>query len=143
MESSQFDLFHEDIYKALDTCIQALGGAKAVGVTLWGESALPDQQGQKLNHCLDPNHAQKLSLEEMLWILRKAHDAGCHAGVNYICRDTGYSDPQPLDLEDETAQREREFIQAVANLQKLAGNISDLSGRSKPARLRGMAAPKT
>jgi len=137
METQQ-ELFHESIYKALETCVMALGGSKLVGVDLWGKSATPDDQGRKLDHCLSTNHAQKLSLEELILVLRWAHDKGCHAGANFICRDTGYSDPQPLDIEDETAQREREFIQAVGTLQKLAGNISELRCRAKPPVLRGM-----
>lgn len=130
METPQYELFHEDIYKALDTCVQALGGAKVVGAELWGESAPSDQQGEKLNHCLNQNHAQKLSLDEMLWILRKAHDTGCHAAINFICRDTGYSDPQPLNVEDEVAQREREFIQAVDGLKHLTESITQLRKRA-------------
>jgi hypothetical protein len=137
MESQQYQLFHESIYKALDTCVQALGGAKEVGSELWGQSTTPDKLGEKLNDCLNPNRAQKLSLEELLFILRKAHDIGCHAGINFICRDTGYTDPQPVDLEDEIAQREREFIQAVNSLQKLAGDVTTLREQKQNIRAIG------
>lgn len=134
METPQFELFHESIYKALDTCIQALGGAKSVGIDLWGNSTTPDKQGDKLNDCLNPTRAQKLGLDEMLYILRKAHDVGCHAGINFICRDTGYTDPQPVDLEDELAQREREFIQAVDKIEGLAKSIDVLRQKTRAAR---------
>ena len=112
METPQYELFHEDIYKALGTCVQALGGSQKVGCMLWGESALPEDQGRKLDHCLG-DHAQKLALKEMLLILRKAHDVGCHAGINFITSYAGYSDPQPVNLEDEIAELQKTIIEAV------------------------------
>ncbi len=127
METPQYELFHETIYKALDTCVQALGGSQKVGCALWGESALPEEQGRKLDHCLG-NHAQKLSLDEFLVILRKAHDVGCHAGTNFICRNAGYSDPQPLNIEDEIAELQKTYIESVKTQRHLTKRLERLLG---------------
>lgn len=137
MKEQQYQLFHESIEDALTTCVNAIGGPKKVGPMMWGDTVCPIEQGKKLTRCLNPEHASKLSLEEMMFILRKAHDVGCHAGINFICRDTGYADPQPVDIEDEVAQRERGFIQAVDSLQKLAGDIGDLKAKAEKMRAVG------
>lgn len=124
MKTPQFELFHEDIYSALRTCVGAIGGSKEVGVALWGQSQPADKQGDKLCNCLNAGHAQKLSLEELLWILRAAHDVGCHAAVNFICRQSSYQDPQPVEPEDEMAALQRQFISAVSDLETLASRIT-------------------
>ena len=95
-----------------------------------GKSDTPDKQGEKLSNCLNTNHVQKLSLEEMLFILRQAHKKGCHVGITFICRHTGYADPQPIVLEDEITEHERQFISAVAEVKHLAITISELRSRA-------------
>ncbi len=52
-------LWHEDIYEALGTDIQALGGRKKVGTLLWPEMT-PQAAGDKLSRALNTEHAEKL-----------------------------------------------------------------------------------
>lgn len=111
MKSAQFELFHEDIYSALRTCVDAMGGPKKVGPELWGNAQTPGKLGEKLANCLNPNHAQKLSLDEVMFILRGAHQVGCHGAINFLCRDAGYADPNPLEPEEETIALQRQIIQ--------------------------------
>lgn len=131
MKTPQFELFHEDVYSALRTCVDALGGPKKVGVALWGSSKTPRQQADKLLNCLNRNHAQKLSLDELQWILRSAREIGCHAGINQICRDAAYLDPSPVEPEDEKAALQRQFIDSVGTLQVLARRIQATGERAK------------
>ena len=127
MQEPQYELFHEDIYNALRTCVSALGGPKEVGVQLWGNSTTPPKQADKLANCLNPDHAQKLSLDETLWILAEAQRAGCHAGINFICRESGYSDPQPIEPEDEKAALKREFMASVKTQQAMLARLEKLT----------------
>jgi hypothetical protein len=110
MKSPQFELFHEDIYSALKTCVDAMGGPKKVAVELWGNAQTPAKLGEKLSNCLNSHHAQKLAPEEILFILRGGRQVGCHAGINFICRDVGYADPNPLEPEEETIALQRQII---------------------------------
>ncbi len=130
MKSPQFELFFEDVYSALKTCVAALGGAKVVGCNLWGDSQPAHKQAEKLNNCLNSNHKQKLSLVELLWLLREAKKIGCHAGVYFICTDTGYSEPQALSPEDQRDFLQRQFIASVGDLKVLANQIKSLNGSS-------------
>ena len=45
----------------------------------------------------------------------------------FICRDLGYSDPQPIEPEDERAALQRQFIESTALLVKMAERIEDLA----------------
>lgn len=132
VENVQHKLFHEDIYAALTTCVMSIGTPQQVGAMLWGESVSPSDAGRKTAHCLNREHAQKFSPEEILWILRKAHDVGCHAGMNFIARDAGYSDPAPLVVEDEAAQLQREFVAGLEHMESLAKRMEALVPRLRP-----------
>jgi len=94
----QENLFHEDIYDALRTCIQRIGGNKKVGSHLWPEKS-PDKAGEMLANCLNRDHAQKLDLEQVLWILREARRKDCHAGMYFITDECDYKQPEPITRE--------------------------------------------
>lgn len=119
-------LFHESLADALRECIAACGGLKAVGVKLWPEKDA-DHAGRTLADCLNDGKRDKLSPEQVLLILRMARAHGCHAGMAFICRDLGYSDPQPIEPEDERAALQRQFIESTALLLKMAGRIEELA----------------
>lgn len=109
----------EDSLKAI---IRALNGAKAVGHKLRPDLD-PDAAGRWLLDCVNPDQAEKLSLGQLLLILRWGHDVGAHDGMDFIARDAGYTEPTPITPEDEQEELMREFIAAVklqsANTEKL------------------------
>lgn len=119
-------LFHESLGDALRECIAVCGGMKAVGVKLWPEKDA-DHAGRTLADCLNDAKRDKLSPEQVLLILRMARAHGCHAGMAFIARDLGYSDPQPIEPEDERAALQRQFIESTALLVKMAERIEDLA----------------
>jgi hypothetical protein len=126
----QIPLFHEDINAALTTCVQALHGFKAVGVALRPELAA-DKAGRWLSDCLSASRRDKLDADQILWILRKARDVGCHAAMQFIARDAGYADPVPVDSEDEAADLERKFVGAVDTLAEMTKRIAALRARKR------------
>ena len=103
-------LFHESLTDALQDCIRALGGAKVVGHAMRPEKSIDDARRWLLD-CLNPDRAERLAPDQVLWILREARKVGCHAGAAYILRECGYADPQPVEPEDERAALQREFVQ--------------------------------
>jgi hypothetical protein len=122
---NQESLFHEDIWQALRDCVSALGGSKKVGVILRPEL---DAQtaGRWLLDCLNPERNDKLCLEQFLLILREARKVGCHAGMTFVTRDAGYSDPQPIEPEDARAALQREFNESVKRLENMAQRMARL-----------------
>jgi hypothetical protein len=121
----QFSLFHEDIYEALRTCVQALGGAKRVGHELWPDMP-PDKAGNRLNDALSRNKRDVLNPEQLLLILRKAREAGCHAGMYFIAEQCDYSRPSPVEPLDELADLQKQYIQAVKAQQAMLERMERL-----------------
>lgn len=119
----QIPLFYDTYEAAITDCVTALGGNKKVGNALW--PAMPaDDAGRKLSHCLNPDKREKLDLGELRLIRRLARQAGVHILAHYEARDAGYSEPQPLNPEDEQAQLQREFIASVKALEILQARMA-------------------
>ena len=127
--SNQPNLFNEDIWEALCDCVRAMGGNKIVGSMLRPEMDAVDA-GKWLSTCLNPSRAEKLGIEQVLWILREARKVNCHAGMAYIARDSGYADPVPVEPEDERAALQREFIEQSKSMQKLFAKMERAGLRS-------------
>lgn len=119
----QVSLFHESISDALKEVIQHGGGSKSVACKLWPEKT-PDSAHRTLLDCLNENRAEKLSPEQLIFLIRLGREVGCHSAINFISHQGGYSDPQPVEPEDEKAQLMREFIQAQKAMSFLAEKLS-------------------
>ncbi len=116
----QIPLVHEDFLAALTTCVQALGGAKRVGVLLrpeWSED--PEKASRWLLACLNDKRDEKLSFDQTFKIMREARSIGCHVAMGHIALECGYGDPQPIEPEDEKAALQREFVQMGKAMQGL------------------------
>lgn len=121
----QVELFHEDIYDALRDVVKALGGNKHVGADMQPEK-LAHQAGTWLANCLDATRPEKLDLDQMLYLIKRGREIGCHVGIAYICQQAGYS-YQPIEPEDEQAALQREFIQSVKQLKHIKSRLESLS----------------
>lgn len=123
----QLALIHEDFDSALTACVQALGGAKTVGVLLRPEyEEDPEKAARWLLACLNPTRDEKLSWQQTFMIMRKARDAGVHVAMAYIAQTIGYADPQPIEPEDEKAALMRQFIQATKTMQALSARMDQV-----------------
>lgn len=123
-----FGEFFEDINDALRNVVRALGGVKQVGSLLWPEVA-PDQAGNKLRDCLSPDRREKLSPEQVIFLLRKAREAGYHAAMEFVSHECGYAKPAPVAPEDKLAELQRQFIDAVDGLSHIQAQIQRLNVR--------------
>lgn len=121
-------LFHESLADALRECISVCGGTKAMGAKLWPEKE-PDAAGRLLADCLNDAKREKLSPEQVLLVLRLARAKGCHVGMTYLSRELGYTDPQPVEPEDERAQLQRDYIEAARSMARLSARIEALESR--------------
>lgn len=119
-------LFHEDIWQALRDCVSALGGSKKLGTKLRPEMEA-DKAGRWLLDCLNPDKADKLSVEQLILVLREARKANCHVAAHFIARETGYAEPQPIEPDDEKAALQRAFIHSVETQRQIMQRLERLS----------------
>lgn len=118
---SQESLFYDSLDDALGAVVAACGGAKVVGAKLWPEKS-PETAARLLKDCLNPDRPEKLSGDQMLLLLRMGRERGCHAAMQYIASDCGYT-AAPIEPEDERAKLQRDYIEAARQMARLAERI--------------------
>lgn len=116
--------FFDCLEDALKSLVQRLGGAKAVGATLFPEKS-PDAAARALLDSLNPDRAEKLSAAQILLVLRMGHEAGIHDAKRYIDAETGYEtvpitqaeqEDRLVSVIDAAGKTLREAMQALARL---------------------------
>lgn len=117
LAATQPALFTESIYDALSDVVRALGGPKDAG-KLMRPTIAADDAGQWVKDCLNPTRRERFNPEQVLWLVRKGREAGCHSIVNYLADEGGYTRPTPIEPKDEEAELMRQFI-ATAREQRL------------------------
>lgn len=114
---TQPELFSDSIMDALSDVVRALGGPKKAGEILRPELAADDAGGW-VKDCLNAKRRERFNPEQVLLLMRKGKEVGCHSIVNYICDECGYTRPSPVEPKDEEAELMRQFI-ATAREQRL------------------------
>ena len=104
-------LFHDSVNDALKDVIKACGGFKGVGQKLWPEKTV-EAATRLLANCVNDDRAERLTPDQVLFILRMGREIGCHAAMAYIAGEAGYQ-AIPVEPEDEKAKLQREFIESV------------------------------
>ena len=125
MNAQQFDLIHESLNEALTDAVRALGGSKKVGSALWPSKPI-DEAKNRLNDCLNPQRAEKLSLSEIMFLLRSAREIGYHGAMQYIAQESGYR-IDPIEPHDEHAELQRQYIESVKVAARIAARLERLS----------------
>lgn len=118
---SDLDTFNN----ALIECVKAAGGSKKVGPLLWPEKTI-DQAQRLLLACMNEERAEKLSPDQALLVMRLAKDAGCHSGIEFMCRVLSYSKPTPIEPVDEFAKLQKDFIEASKYMASIASKLEQL-----------------
>lgn len=129
---TQESLFHDDVHDAFKAVVAALGGAKKVAAAMRPD--LPADDASKwLSKCLDPERAEKLTLHQIVYLLREGRRIGCHAAMRYLADDAGYT-ATPVEPEDERAQLMRAFNESVRAQTRLVERMERLaSDQAAPA----------
>ncbi len=125
-DTQTHNMFIETLEEALREAVTALGGAKKVG-SIFKPEMLSADAGNWLNDCLNPKKRDKLSYAQIMWILREARSVGFHSAINFICHDSGYSNPQPVEPESEQAKLMREFIEATKQQSRNVARMEELA----------------
>lgn len=122
-------LFHDSLTDALNDCVRALGGPKSVGHAMRPEKSIDDARRWLLD-ALNPDRSEKLSPDQVLWLLREARKVNCHAAFTYMARECGYADPRPIEPEDARAALQREFVDQSKAMQRLFAQMERAGLRS-------------
>jgi hypothetical protein len=107
---------YQTIFEALAALVHALG-VKRVVAEMW--PTRDDSQGRTyLLHCLDPERAEKLGLDEFMWLLRAGARAGMHDVVEYIAHECLYDvrPVAPAEAQAELAQAMDRTVERMADL---------------------------
>lgn len=127
----QSHLFHERIEDAISAVIDRCGGRKAFACELYPDKP-PRDAHNLLDACLNPERREKLAPSQLLFVMKRGRSSDCHDLALFLMRESGYSDPLPVDPEDEVAKMQREFIDATRRLTSLAAKIEATQSRVKP-----------
>lgn len=130
--SDQQKLFITDIYDALGDIVRALGGPKAVGQAMRPEKTGDDAAGW-VKDCLNRNRREKFDAEQIMWLLKKGREVGCHDPIKWICAQSGYTEPEPVEQETELARLLREYLELEGRRQGLQPKIDELRAKLRAA----------
>lgn len=126
VEPLQAPLLVETWATAVDAIAMPLGGRKALALELWpakGEAA-----ERWLDDCLNPDRAAKLSLDELMHILRIGHDHGVHTLIAFITDGAGYTRPSPVAPADRRAELQQTVVRATTVLDAAVRELKKLNG---------------
>lgn len=118
-------LFHETVEDAAREVIHAAGGPKVVACQLWPDKA-PEAAHRLLLACLNEDRQERLSPGHLLMLMRLGRQRGCHALMGYLAGEAGYK-ADPVEPDDERAQLQRDYIQAVKAMDKITDRMSRLT----------------
>lgn len=104
----QEKLFFEDELDALREAIKALGGFKTVGRILWPEKA-PDAAGRILADTVNHDRKERLTLAQIMLVMKMARERGVHGPWRWICAEVGYA-AEPVEPEDELTRLMRDYM---------------------------------
>jgi len=130
MEQTQTELWHDSWEEALKDVVHVLGGPKKVGATLW-PSKNPQDAGRYLNHCLDPERNEKLSLHEIEWLMREGSKASMHTSMTYLSRRCQYEDPKPVTKEHQITSIRKEVLSMGKGLRLALDRLEKLEDEDR------------
>ena len=128
---TQADLWHdtpEDALKSVLIGIYGKGWNKKAAAEMWPLED-PTDKGKWLERCLMKDRAEKLSLTEILWVLKKGREAGIHTGFAFLAGECDY-EFKAVEPADEMAALQREFIRAAEKQAAMLERIQRLQVRA-------------
>lgn len=118
-------LWVESIEEAIAEVSRACGGRKKLATEMW-PSLPPREAHNRFDACCNPERREQFHPTDILYIARRGREAGCHALMFFIARDTGYTDPAPAEPEDELKTLLREYLASRKREGKLEERIERL-----------------
>lgn len=119
---------YDSINEALIDLVKALGGSKRVGPELWPEKTVEAAQ-RHLLACLSDSKPERLTPDHLLLLLRLGRKRGHHMAIGYVLETLGYAPTQPVQPKDESADLQRQFVEAVRLQQALVERMEAAAQR--------------
>lgn len=110
------------LQEALRLAIDALGGMKAVGSRLKPEMD-PVLAREWLSHCLQRDRRERMTLDQVAWILREARSAGKHDGFEALAQLLGYRVTAVIDEREAIVDLARQAQQKAAEATALSAEM--------------------
>lgn len=126
---NQQSLWHEEPEEAMRALIDALGGPKKIGMELYPDKPMEEARRLVLKWC-DPDRHEKPSLTQLLFLMRKGRDAGCHVFASFLLTQSGYDEPRAVEPQDEAAELQRAFIKSVEQQKALLERLQRVQVRA-------------
>lgn len=123
----------ESFNDALIEAVKACGGTKSVGVLLWPAKGVEAAQ-RHLFACLNPDRAEKLSLDEVLHLMRLGRERGFHGVMQFLAGELAYAEPQPVEPRDEVAELLRQSIELQRQLLAVQQRVASALPAGQPLR---------
>lgn len=123
----QTALFHDRVEDAIDEVIRACGGRKQFACEMWPDKPQRDAHNL-LDACLNPERREKFSPTQVMYILKRGRDVGCHAFMHYFGQECGYEvrpiqkDAEVNRLTDVVEQSTKTLAAALAQLERMQRN---------------------
>ena len=121
----QPQLFNETLSEAMQDLIHQLGGPKQVGPVLWPEKDVTDARNALLN-CLNPEHQQKLSLEQIDLLLELGRRHNIHSVPKFISDRYDYR-IEPITPEEKKNSLQSQFNQKVEEMENILRQFKTLN----------------
>lgn len=124
---------HYSLADALRGVVDESGGPAVVGQVL-----RPELDAGKartwLNHCLDEDRNDKLSLEQIEILMEMGRKAGAHDAISYLCRRCSYRQPEPIEPADRQAELLARLVDGVEEVVNLRNELAKMGAfRAKVA----------
>lgn len=116
---------YNSIEHALKVAIEASGGIQNVAAKMRPD-VLREAAGKWLSDCLNPARREKLDINEIVSILRMAHEHGFHDAMDYFAAQCGYEGLKPITTEARIAMLEQQYAERAAALDELKHQIEEL-----------------
>lgn len=117
-------LIVESLNEALSFTARAIG-FNEIALELWPAKGAKEA-ARYLHDCLNPERPHKLSGEEILHIARRGREKGCYLVTSFVCSDTGFAPPVPLEPEAQMAELQRAYIESVRVQRTIADRLEKI-----------------
>lgn len=122
----QTALFYERIEQAMDAVIVACGGRKKLACELWPDKPQRDAHNL-IDACLNPDRREKFSPTQVLFLMKRGREVGCHALATFIAQEAGY-EITPVVREEERDRLADSILEASRTLERLIQAADRLPG---------------
>lgn len=125
-------MFFERMEDALGAVVERCGGRKKFACEMFPDKAARDAHNL-LDAMLNPERREKFSPSQVLYVARRGREVGCHAVMQFICREAGYDDPVPINPDEQQAELQRSFVEAVSRLEQIQAQLKNVQAMRRVA----------